>query len=292
MIAVSSSVAGPPDAPVPTAIPAVSVPTERPHTLTGMISLYHAFPAKHLPARDVLVYLPPGYDAPENGQRRYPVLYLQDGQNCFDGATSFIPGKEWQVDETVERLIDQGKIEPIIIVGVYNTGMNRVNEYTPVKDDRDHGGQADRYGQWMIEELKPFIDRAYRTQSEPENTGLCGSSLGGLVTLYLGLTHPEVFRRLAVMSPSVWWAERSIVTMVNTLKAPLPLKIWLDIGTEEGYAAVPDAHLLRDALIARGWNLGKDLVYFEAQGAHHNEEAWAARVEPSLKFLFPPHTNR
>lgn len=133
------------------------------HTLTGNIRTHKDFQSKILNnSRDVIVYLPPEYDG--HPGKRYPVLYFHDGQNLFDGATSFLPGQEWRMDETAQALIAGGKIEPLIIVGIYNTGKDRVDEYTPVQDPRYKvGGKADLYGRLLVEELKPFIDSRYRT---------------------------------------------------------------------------------------------------------------------------------
>lgn len=259
---------------------------EKIHTLTGDIRFHQAFHSRFLEHdRDVIVYLPPGYR--KTRMKRYPVLYLHDGQNLFDGATSFIPGRDWQVDETAERLIRTGQIEPLIIVGVYNTGLDRVDEYTPTPDERlKKGGSADLYGRMLIEELKPFMDSRYRTLEGSENTGLGGSSLGGLVSLYLGLKNPHVFSKLAIISPSAWWDHRMIIHEVESLAAKPDLRIWLDIGTAEGEAvkALPP---LRDALLDKGWKLDEDLKYFEAADASHDERAWAERVDPVLRFLFP-----
>ena len=261
------------------------------HTLTGDVRVHKSFHSKLLNNdRDVLVYLPPGYET--NKGRRYSVLYLHDGQNLFDGATSFIPGQEWRVDETLQSLISTGQIEPLIIVGIYNT-KDRVNEYTPVEDVKYKGGKADLYGRMLVEELKPFIDGTYRTRKGAKHTGLGGSSLGGLVSLYLGLKYPQVFRRVAVLSPSVWFADKQIVKYVEALSKRPNLRIWMDTGTREGrntedaQNTLGNARLLRDTLVRKGWRLGKDLSYFEAEGAEHNERAWAARVEPILRFLFP-----
>jgi predicted alpha/beta superfamily hydrolase len=234
--------------------------------------------------RELVVYCPPEYD---DGQQRYSVLYLQDGQNLFDATTAFIPGMDWKVDETAETLILEKAIQPLIIVGIYNAGEQRIGEYTPTRDPKLGGGRAELYGRVLVEEIKPFIDREYRTLPDAGNTGLGGSSLGGLVTLFLGLRHPDVFRRLAVMSPSVWWSKRAITAMVKRLPRKLPLKIWLDIGTEEGETHVANAKLLRDALVAKGWREGEDLRYTEIAGATHSEAAWAERVSPVLRFLFP-----
>jgi predicted alpha/beta superfamily hydrolase len=234
---------------------------------------------------DLIVYLPPMYEA--DGDRRFPLLYMQDGQNLFDPETSFIKGNYWRLGETADALIKDGAIEPLIIVGIYNSGVKRIDEYTPVEDKRLGGGQADAYGCMLVEELKPFIEGQYRTQPGAENCGMGGSSLGGLVTLYLGLQYPEVFSKLAVMSPSVWWRSRTILRTVGALEKKPELRIWLDIGTKESTRAVPDARLLRDGLIKKGWQLGEDLAYFEAEGGEHTESAWALRAGPMLQFLFP-----
>ena len=256
--------------------------------LTGGEFRKHAgFRSKFLThARDVLVYLPPGYE--RDTTRHYPVLYLHDGQNLFDGATAYIPGQDWRVGQTADALIRQQAIEPVIVVGIYNTGQARVEEYTPSACPRlKVGGKADLYGRLIVEELKPFIDAHYRTRAGVCDTGLGGSSLGGLVTAYLGLRHPGVFGKLAVVSPSVWWDGRRILNEVKSLHSKTGARIWLDMGTEEGLRAISDARLLRDALLAKGWNLDQDLHYHEAHGARHTETAWAQRVEPILRFLYP-----
>lgn len=262
------------------------------HTLTGNIAVHRKFPSRVLGnQRDVWVYLPPGYR--RSFRRRYPVLYLHDGQNVFDAATSFA-GVEWGVDETAQRLIRQKAIEPVIIVAVANTGEHRIHEYAPTPGVIEHKtrpkkrskGLARVYGQFLLEELKPFIDRKYRTKREGEFTGLGGSSLGGLATLAIGVLFSDSFSRLMVMSPSVWWDEYSILRLLGYIGQKPALKIWLDMGTNE-----PDwqqVHELRDALLDRGWQPGIDLEYHEIPGADHSEGAWAARVEPALRFLFPP----
>lgn len=265
---------------------------QRTHTLTGDIRYHKNFHSKILNNdRDLVVYLPPDYEA--NKKRRYAVLYLQDGQNLFDGATSFIPGQEWRVDETAQSLINAHKIEPLIIVGINNAGKDRVNEYTPVADEKYKGGNADSYGRMLIEEIKPFVDRSYRTKTDSQHTGIGGSSLGGILSLYLGLKYKDVFGRVAAVSPSVWFANKQIVRYVEAGRYRSNLRIWLDIGTKESREAaeseriVNDTRLLKEALVKRGWQLNKNLRYFEDAGAEHNERAWANRVELILAFLFP-----
>ncbi len=232
-----------------------------------------------------MVYLPPGYDS--HVSRRYPVLYMHDGQNLFDPETSFVRGQHWRLGEMADMLIAEGRVTPLIIVGVHHTGHGRVHEYTPTKDGRLGGGLARAYGRLLLEELKPFIDERYRTRPDRDHTGLGGSSLGGLATIYLGLRHADVFGRLAVMSPSVWWGRRAILRYVSRLKAKPDTRIWLDMGTAESRHGVADARRLRDVLVAIGWREDEDLAYSEPHGAAHTEEAWAERVGDVLEFLFP-----
>jgi len=265
--------------------PTQAAPPEKPHTLSGDFKTHEAFQSKFLEwDHTLIVFRPPGYDA--DPARRYPVLYLHDGQNVFDQATSV--GQEWRVDETAMGLITAGSVEPLIIVGIYNTGEHRIEEYTPTPDpEKKHGGKADLYGRMLVEEIKPFIDREYRTRPDAGSTGLGGSSLGGLLTMHLGLRYPGVFTRLAALSPSVWWDNKVIVREVNELPSKLPLKVWLDAGTGEGEKVVTDARELKDALVKKGWVEGQDLGYMEAEGGQHNEASWAGRVDSVLEFLFP-----
>jgi predicted alpha/beta superfamily hydrolase len=201
---------------------------------------------------------------------------------------------EWGVDETVERLIQKKLIEPLIIVAVANTGEERIHEYAPTrgvidaraKRKKRSRGLARLYGHFLMNELKPFIDRKYRTKREAAFTGLGGSSLGGLATLAIGILYPQAFSRLIVMSPSIWWDDFAIYRLVDSIEQKPPLKIWLDTGTAE--PGWEQARELRNRLIEKDWKLLDDLQYLEAKGADHSEAAWARRVEPALRFLFPP----
>ena len=235
--------------------------------------------------RAVSVYLPPQYL--EQEERRFPVFYLQDGQNLFDGRTSYIAGKTWNANTTADTLTAAGEIEPVILVGVANTGLRRMAEYTPTRDFKMGGGEGRSYGRLLINELKPLIDRTYRTLPEPKNTGLGGSSLGGLISLYLGFAHSEVFGKIAVMSPSLWWDHRSILNAITQQATKPDLRIWLDMGTAEGARHLRDADMLERLLLNRGWKSGIDLSYVKAQGAIHDEYAWSARFGEVLRFLFP-----
>ena len=234
--------------------------------------------------RDIVVYLPGLYT--KRPDMHFPVLYLEDGQNLFDPNTSFIKGMYWHVGESADRVIAQGQVQPLIIVGIYNTDK-RLNEYTPTRDKKLGGGRADKYGRMLVEELKPFIESKYRVLGGPEHTGLGGSSLGGLLTVYLGVKYPQVFGKLAVLSPSVWWNRRAILDYVEKAKMPSQPRIWLDVGTKEDTSTVANVTALRDVLLSKGWQEGSSLHFQVFEGAQHNEDAWAQRVAPFLQFLFP-----
>jgi predicted alpha/beta superfamily hydrolase len=256
------------------------LPTSLPH-----LERHARFPSAFLPDdRTLVVYLPPRYKAQRT--RRYPVLYMHDGQNLFDPETAYQRGCHWRVGETADRLIAERRLEPLIIVGIGNTGGRRLHEYTPSADRKLGGGEADEYGRLIVEELKPFIDRTYRTNPEREQTGMAGSSLGALVSLHLALAYPSVFSRVALLSPSVWWDRRVILRTVRQARAKPDLRIWLDMGTAEGRRGLADARALRTALVKKGWREGDDLQYSEHASATHNEAAWAARVGPMLEYLW------
>jgi enterochelin esterase-like enzyme len=252
---------------------------------------HEQFPSRFLRnKRDLIVYLPPGYD--QQPARQFPVLYLHDGQNLFDGSTSFIPGMDWHVGQTADYGISQGLIEPLVIVGIYNAGKQRLGEYTPTRVPRLGGGRVNRYAKFLLEEVQPFVRSKYRLLDGPRNTGIGGSSLGALASLYLGLRMPQIFGKIAALSPSVWWNERIILKFAAAVpNYPLP-RIWLDVGTNEGHRTLEDVERFRDVLLRKGWQLDASLHYQRVEGAGHNESAWAARVGPFLQFLFPVTQSR
>lgn len=235
--------------------------------------------------RDLVVYLPPGYE--ERQDRHFPVLYLQDGQNLFDGETSYVRGQDWHVGQAADEAILKGTVEPLVIVGIYNTGKARVREYTPWRAPKLGGGGADRYAKFLQEEVMPFIQSAYRVDRGPERTGIGGSSLGGLLSLYLGLKTPSVFGRIAALSPSVWWDRCEIHRFTAKKRIDSRPKIWLDIGTQEGPRIADEVGRFRDVLLQKGWEAERTLHFERIEGAEHNEAAWSRRVGPFLEFLFP-----
>jgi enterochelin esterase-like enzyme len=245
--------------------------------------------------RFLRVWLPPGYDDPQNAQRRYPVLYLNDGQNLFEQSTAF-GGVEWQVDETADRLIREGAIPPTIIVGIDNTGKDRIREYIPYRSMNPMmlRAQGRHYPDFLMKEVMVFAEGNYRVASGPENTGLGGSSLGGLIALYTAIVRPEVFGKLLVESPSLWVANRQVIRDARKVRI-WPERIYLAAGTAEAGDGARSRTVVDDvrelaAIIRRGVLSEKRLRLMIAEGAGHNEGAWAARFPEALQFLFgDPH---
>ena len=247
-----------------------------------------AFASRFLPGqRDISVYVPPGYE--EDRERRYPLLILQDGQNLFDPETSFIRGRTWRVAEHADEAIDAGDVEPLVIAGVANAGERRMAEYTPTRDMKLGGGEASQYALMVTRELLPFLHAEYRLRAGADDTGIGGSSLGGLVSLWMGLRHAEIFGKLAVLSPSVWWNHRYIVAYLNDAAPELVRRprIWLDVGDQEGRRTLADAEMLHARLKKLGWRDEGELHFEEVEGGTHDEASWAERVRPMLRFLFP-----
>ena len=254
------------------------------HTLTGNIHLHKNFHSNFLPSnRDIIVYLPPDYD--QDQACRYPVLYMQDGQIIFDSATSFFAGKERQMDERAQALITEHTVEPLIIVGIYSAGLARMNEFTPAT--ARPSGQADLYGRMLVEEIMPLIESQYRTLKGPRNTALGGSSMGGSVTLYLGLKYANIFGQLSITSPAAFRDDEMIVRYVEALRGKTKQRICLSIGTEDLPPFLDSTRDLHQALIDKGWKQGVDLYYLEVPGAQHTPDERATRVDHLLKSLFP-----
>lgn len=246
-----------------------------------------------LHGRRCWVYLPPGY---EDGDRRYPVLYMHDGQNLFDKERSY--AGEWKVDETLERMIPRGEIPPVIVVGIENGGSARMEEYAPWRDAKwNSGGGGDRYLRAVADTLKPAIDAAYRTLPEPKHTYMIGSSLGGLISAYAGYEYGDVFQGgIAAVSPSYWWAQDRILEFASHSGRPETRRFYQDMGTlesgsreDENHDGVEDSiarlRAMREILVASGMKEGRDLLSLEAEGDRHNEGYWSKRLPDLLRFL-------
>lgn len=219
--------------------------------------------------RDLLIYLPPSYFVSE---RRYPVIYMQDGQNLFDVATSFV-GVEWGVDDTLQALSAEGL--EAIVVGVPNSGERRMHEYTPPTNPWWRGA-GDRYVAFLIETLKPLIDRDFRTIADRSHTGIFGSSLGALISLYAFFTRSDVFGFVGAMSPSLWVGRGLILGQVRASQV-VQGRIYLDNGTQE-----PSAQRLADLLREKDY---ADFKYVVDDGGRHTEADWARRLPAALRFL-------
>jgi predicted alpha/beta superfamily hydrolase len=252
---------------------------------------YHPdFPSTQLVhPRPVTVWLPPGYE--DEPDRRYPVLYLHDGQNLFDPATAF-GGTPWAADDTAERLIRAGKLEPLILVGIGNT-PDRLKEYGPLDVRPGPWDLARAYGRFVTGELKPFIDRTYHTDPAPARTGVGGSSMGGLISLALGRWYPEVFGNVLAMSPSLWYDQESTLRTVAGNTAWLAAaRVWLDVGGREGASAVSQQgnvrRVRRLAKLLKDHGLPADRLKTVVDAdAGHDERAWAYRLGAALPWLFP-----
>ena len=226
--------------------------------------------------RGVDVYLPDSY---AEGRRRYPVVYMQDGQNLSDPAIAFC-GNTWHLDEGLPWLAARG-IEPIVI-GLHNTPA-RLHEYSPFPDAKHGGGDGDRYARFLIDTVKPRIDEEFRTRKDRDSTIVAGSSMGGLISLYLFFRRPSPFGGAAVMSPSIWFGGKAILDFVERARTTRG-RVYLDVGTEEGADTLRNTRALNRLLRRKGYRR-ETLRYIEAEGHRHREDDWAWRAPQALEFL-------
>jgi len=241
--------------------------------------------------RMLRVWLPPGYNQPENEGRRYPVFYLNDGQNLFDPATAYI-GVDWQADEAAARLIRENKIPPLIIVGIDNAQKDRPREYLPYRSFHPPilRPQGKRYPDFLLNEVMPFVYQRYRIARGPENTALGGSSLGAIIALYTAMDRPGVFGGLLLESPSLHISNRQLLKSSRAFRK-WPAKVFVAIGTREvgsedrDQQAVENVRELEYVLRRAGLKEDRLLVKID-EGANHSEKDWARRFPEALKFLF------
>lgn len=226
--------------------------------------------------RDIIIWLPPSYY--RDRRKRYPVLYMQDGQNLMDPGTAFL-GVDWRVNWTASRFIKRKRMREIIIVGIYNS-PDREQEYT--------GSIAGRnYALFVIHDLKPLIDQTYRTRKDAENTAVMGSSLGGLISFLFAWWHPDIFGKAGCMSNSFFWNDYQVLKEVHEYHGPKkPLRLYLDVGSKEVFLRTGYEQMI-PLLLQKGFRKGIDLEFSVARGGSHDEKSWGKRVWRPLTFLFP-----
>lgn len=235
--------------------------------------------------RDIDVFLPPTY---RTTRRRYPVVYMQDGQNLADPERAF-GGNTWDLERAIATLAGRGL--EAIFVGIPNLGEARIREYSPFHDVRHGGGDGDAYLAFLERTVKPLVDRRFRTRPDRDSTGVFGSSMGALIALYAFFRAPETFGFVGAMSPSVWFAGRAILPYVENDGTP-PGRIYLDVGSEEGAGTLRDVRQLARILQRKGYADGAVLRYAEEAGGRHTESHWARRLVPALDFLLRPIAER
>jgi predicted alpha/beta superfamily hydrolase len=267
------------------------------HSVTDMLDVVPFTSKIFHNTRMLRIFLPGNYFSPHNRTRRYPVLYLQDGQNVFDKATSF-SGKEWEADETVDHLVSEFKIRPMFIVGIDNAGEQGTSEYLSYPDAHNAQFQSatppelegTKYADFLIKEVMPFLQKRYRIATGPENTGIGGSSYGAIVSLTTTLHHPGVFGKLLLESPSLWVGDGKMLTEVEKTKV-LPQKIYMGVGTKEAGNPESDALIVKyftdmeQILKDKGLGASRLKVVVE-EGGQHNETAWARRLPDARLFLY------
>lgn len=268
-------------------------PTGLSSTVVGNLKL-HTIDSRALKqSRTIRVWLPSAYDA--NPNARYSVLYVHDGQNCFDRATSAF-GNEWEIDETLTRLIHDKRIPPLIVVAIDNGLANRINEFTYIADAKHGGGQAAAYAEFLLTEVKPFIEKTYRIHPGPARTFIGGSSLGGLVSLEIARRHPNIFGGVIAMSPAIWWAEDTFIKEVEGDAGGLAgARVWIDMGSRE---SIPDSsagasNTQSQQFVAAVRRLDAALakhridhyLLIDDKHAEHNEPAWASRFPEAVTYI-------
>ena len=260
---------------------------ERKSTVVGTLKLIEIDSAAFGQKRTVRVWLPPAYDA--DSDEKFDVLYLHDGQNCFDAATSFVG--EWRIDETLTTLIEARTVRPVVVVGLDNGGARRINEYTYGPHPKHGGGQAAKHATFLIEEVMPRVAKDFRVKTGPAHTFLGGSSLGGLVSLEIARRHPGTFGGVMAMSPSLWWPSPRVIDEIEKAESPYAgTKVWLDTGTRETGDEKEDAQYVADtqrlATVLTAKNVEHRFVVDD--GAPHNESAWAKRFPAAITYLLGP----
>lgn len=242
--------------------------------------------------RSLAVLVPAEYFT--RGTKRFPVLYALDGNNLFDKATSGY-GAEWNMDETLNTLFGRGELPPFIVVGIYNT-KRRADEFLSCKDPLTRGPMAEDYGRFIRDDVKPMIDKMYRTLPDRANTALMGSSFGGSFTLFTAKHYGATFSRFLSMSPALWWNQHCIFNLLTKPFSVTPDRIWMDMGDREGFDdgatkfrnGVQELKQAHDLMVQNRIIAPRDLAAYVDKGGIHHERSWGARLGQALKFLYRP----
>jgi predicted alpha/beta superfamily hydrolase len=260
---------------------------ENTSTITGNVQVIEEFYMPQLErTRRLWVYLPPGY---ENCNDHYSVLYMHDGQNLFSEESSF--SSEWGVDEIIEELIEKNEIEKMIVVAIDNDPKYRLNEYSPYLFEYaglEFKPQANQYATFIVETLKPYIDEQYRTKPSREHTAVMGSSMGGLISVYIGVRYQDVFSKVGALSSSFGVCKDGLIEFIDAHPRKYPMQFWLDMGSEEmGNMDLNEYQIpVKNALIRAGWDKDQEVSFKIFQGAEHNEQSWNRRLDKVLKHLY------
>lgn len=230
--------------------------------------------------RRIWIYLPPDY---HQSTKKYPVIYMEDGQNLFDNATSF--SGEWKVDETLNKIFADTK-KSAVVIGIDNGGAERLNEYSAWENKKYGGGKGDLYADFLVNTLKPFVDKNFRTLKDAKNTALIGSSMGGLISYYIGLKYPKSFGKLGIFSPSFWFApdELRTFTLKNAANAT-QTKFYFYAGLKESPEMAEDVRKISTLLMSNGVPSSNLKIVFNPYGTH-SEPYWAQAFSPAFLWLF------
>ena len=255
--------------------------------ITGNVDILEDFYMPQLDrTRRIWIYLPPGY---KRGIQRYPVMYMHDGQNLFADSTSF--SGEWGIDETLQRMIMDKSIPKMIVVGIDNHPQFRLEEYTPFGFEyrgNKIDPEAQLYGQFIVETLKPYIDKHYKTKRGRKYTALAGSSMGGLVSVYLALEYQDIFSKVGALSSAFGVCRDDLISYISQHPKEFSIRFWLDAGTEEGGNMEIERNQIpiKQALIDAGWQDVEEVNFTIYEGAEHHERFWRDRFGEVLRFLW------
>jgi len=254
---------------------------EKKSTATSNVSIIEkefVIPKLNTISHKIWVYLPPNY---ETSSQKYPVIYMHDAQNLFDATTSYIG--EWEVDETLNDLFNKTK-KGFIVVGIENGGKERINEYTPWKNDKYGGGKGAIYTDFIVNTLKPYVDANYRTKPQQKYTGLIGSSLGGLISYYGGLKYPEIFRKIGALSTSFWFSD-DVINFTKENGKLKKTKMFLLVGEMEGEDMVDGTQKAEKQLLEVGFKPKNLKTKINPEG-EHNEAFWKSEFLEVVQWLY------